>query len=82
MKNENNTQAHKTGFLNMTVFWMCFTAWIIVVVLVILLIRNDTLSWGGTEIGWLISIPILTWGVVSITLLLFDERRRRKQSHR
>ncbi|HJN95106.1 MAG: hypothetical protein CMQ15_06815 [Gammaproteobacteria bacterium] len=78
MKNATNAQANKIGFLNTTVFMMCFTAWIIVVVLAILLIRNDALDWGGTEIGWLIITPILTWAVVNMVLFLFDERRRRK----
>jgi len=80
MKNATNAQPNKIGFLSTTVFTICFTAWIIVVVLVILLIRNDSLDWGGAEIGWLIIIPILTWAVVNMVLFLFDERRRRKLS--
>ncbi|MBQ14090.1 MAG: hypothetical protein QGG67_03650 [Gammaproteobacteria bacterium] len=59
-------QSDKARFLNTTVLTMCFTAWNIV--LVTLLARNEALNWGAAEIGWLISIPILTWTVVSIVL--------------
>lgn len=54
--------------VNTFAFTVCFAAWMMNGVLITYLVDNGVHSWGPSEIGWLIGIPVLTGALFRLPL--------------
>ena len=54
--------------INTLAFTICFAAWMMNGVLITFLVDNGAYSWGPSEMGWLIGIPVLTGALFRLPL--------------
>ncbi len=54
--------------VNTFAFTICFAAWMMNGVLITFLVDNGAYSWTGSEMGWLIGIPVLTGAIFRLPL--------------
>lgn len=60
--------------LNTLAFVVCFAVWTMNGVLVTFLVENDVFHFTGSQIGWLIGIPILTGSLLRLPLGVLTDR--------
>ena len=60
--------------INTFAFTICFAAWMMNGVLITFLVDNGVFSWGPSEMGWLIGIPVLTGAIFRLPLGLATDQ--------
>lgn len=55
-------------------FAMCFAAWVVNAVLVTHLVSSGTFRFSGSQVGWLLAVPILTGAVTRVPLGILTDR--------
>ncbi|MDH3717146.1 MAG: MFS transporter, partial [Planctomycetota bacterium] len=60
--------------INTLAFTVCFAAWMMNGVLITFLVDNGVHSWGPSEMGWLIGIPVLTGAIFRLPLGLATDQ--------
>jgi len=72
MNHDLSPADQRTGWwilaINTFAFTICFAAWMMNGVLVTFLVDNGVYSWGPSEMGWLIGIPVLTGALFRLPL--------------
>lgn len=71
---EEKRQAWWILGVNTFAFTICFAAWMMNGVLITFLVDNGVYSWGPTEMGWLIGIPVLTGAIFRLPLGLATDK--------
>lgn len=60
--------------MNTIAFTVCFAVWMMNGVLVTFLVDNRVYDWDGSEMGWLIGIPVLTGAVFRLPVGLLTDK--------
>lgn len=72
MNHDLTTGEQRTGWwilaVNTLAFTICFSAWMMNGVLVTFLVDNGVHTWGPTEMGWLIGMPVLSGSIFRLPL--------------
>lgn len=63
METKTPPEAFRMLAMNTLAFTVCFAAWMLNGVLVTFLTVNQVFNWSGTEVGWLLGIPVLTGSI-------------------
>ena len=60
--------------MNTLAFTVCFAVWMMNGALVTFLVEHDVFKWTGTQIGWLIGIPVLTGSLIRLPLGVLTDK--------